>query len=188
MRASTASNNALNLTKSSQTASGLRRLVQCYLGTGDFRPIAATARLALGALVLLGILLAGASADSEEKQASLFIRNENNFTHDLLTIRDDGTYEMSTATEGPRPSYAGVFTRQGDVLTLAGAAGRVPSQLRVVDWGTRRYLVEPSRVDSLCAFIRQAARQKPPWFPLMVFYRSMDEKAVFPKSLPIACQ
>ena len=167
----------------------LRRPIEdneCYLGVGDKRPSARRPASAVGLILLGGILFAGIESFGAEKQADLYVRVEDAFTQDVLTLREDGSYEMSTVSEGPRPSYRGTYKRQGDVLTLGGAAGRAPGQLLQVDWGTRRYLVEPSRLKTLCVFLRSVRRDSVP--NEMIFYRTMDQGAAVPKEQPKACR
>ncbi len=134
------------------------------------------------------MLLVGAESNAAESRSGMFVRSVDSYTHNLLTLGDDGTYEMATIWEGPMPRIRGKFKRQGALLTLSDSSGRVPAQLQVVDWGTRRYLVEPSRLTPLCDFLRTAVGQPPPLFPQMIFYRPMDETAAFPKKLPIVCK
>lgn len=136
---------------------------------------------------MIGLLIASGKSLAAEDRAGMFVRAQDAFTQDLLDLRVDGTYQMSTMSEGPMLTSRGGFKRERNLLTLGGPPARLPAQLLVVDWGTRRYLVEPQGVTSFCEFARRSAGHAAPLFPPMVFYRPMDEGAKFPRKLPTAC-
>ena len=136
---------------------------------------------------MVAFLLSTARGKAAEDRSGWFVRAESPFVQDLLTLGHSGAYQMSTVSEGGRATRSGTFNRRGNLLVMSQPSNRVPAELLVVDWGARRYLVEPSRLASFCDFAWKARGQAPPRFPEMVFYRSMDEAAAFPKSLPGAC-
>ena len=137
---------------------------------------------------LVGILfLLPLEADLAEGRAGQFVRSENPSLQDALTLARGGKYDFTTLGEGPITSIRGAFSRRANLLMLAGAVDRIPPELVVVDWGKRRYLVEPSGLASFCDFARASRGQRPPRFPRMIFYRPMDENAAFPKKLPVLC-
>ena len=111
-----------------------RRSTRCYLGKSGIRPVAQWLRSVESAILLTAmLLLLGVESNAAESRSGMFVRAVDAYTHNLLTLGDDGTYEMSTMWEGPMPRIRGRFKRQGAVLTLNDSSGRVPAQLQVVD-------------------------------------------------------
>ena len=138
--------------------------------------------------VLLALLLFPVRVSAEEDRSGWFVRAKNHTTQELLTLGRGGAYQSSAVANGVAATRRGSFSRRGNLLLLGDAAvGAVRAQLLVVDWGKRRFLVEPSRVASFCAFAWRARGQSGAVSPEMVFHRPMDADMALPTKLPVVC-
>ncbi|MBX7185993.1 MAG: hypothetical protein K1Y01_12690 [Vicinamibacteria bacterium] len=138
-------------------------------------------------LALAFALVSVSEGRATEDRSGWFVRVENHVVQDLLTLGHGGGYRMSTVSTDVRATTSGTFSRRGNLLLMSAPSDRVPAQLLLVDWGSRRYLLEPSRLPAFCDFASKTRERARPRLPEMIFYRPMDEAAAFPKKVPRVC-
>ena len=174
-------NNAMNLTKSPQTAVGLRRLLRCYPGAQKLKR-------AWPAFVLLFASLSSLVRAVESPQPTGRFEFSDRIGADYtLTLGADQSYELIVFLEPPGSQARGRVKVVGTRLHLEPAVGTL-AYLEIIRWGGQIYLATPADIPAFCARARVVATQPTTVVRVAgVFAQRQDKKGVHPSSLPSIC-